>query len=723
MPELDINNKQTPKPDGDEFLNLVAEVKEMPDQSRVARFVGTTGTRDRMGDEVAVKGWQCDTYLQTGGPFLWAHNYSDVPIGRTIAIREETVNGKPGLSFDVEFAPADIHPKAEQLFQLVKRGFLKAVSVGFRSLDSAWIEETSDEKKARESETPDVSPGKLFRRKELLELSLVPVPANPEALLIEVQRGLAIPDELKREIVATAAADMVTKTAAITEKPVEHEPEPDKTLTFTAISDGNVPPVDGDVAVKGAGEAQPTPPVIAVTQPEEVAIADTAPAPSPATPISTATVQEDVQTTKENTTMAENATTPNPEIAELKSAMAGLADAVKNIGETVKELRPAPTLVPPPTATASETPTTTPVKTFNVKRNSFVLADDAGNEPCPRDEFSFVRAALAQTSGDWSHAEYERYVHDVSTKKTIAWASGSAGGYWVSPEFLPERFYMDYTANIVARKAGIQVVPFNSAPVNIPRVSAGGTAYWLAQNTTITESSPTPNQFQMTPKWCCARVQISKFLAQTSQPAAEQIVRREMARRLSLAVDYAVLHGPGTSGKPTGLTATGSINTVAIGTNGGAVTPAHLYSMLYALEYDDVPQDGLAFVMHPRTWNYIRQILVGADTNNYLFFQSVPNAIANAAPPYLLGYPVYLSTQVVINRTKGSATTKCASIILANFKECILGEWGGIAVDVTDIGGNAWIQNALEFRAVLATDVGVLNANAVCHLADNTDGT
>lgn len=333
----------------------------------------------------------------------------------------------------------------------------------------------------------------------------------------------------------------------------------------------------------------------------------------------------------------------------------------------------------------------------------------------PDDEFSFIRFINAQRSGSWKHAEYEEYALEETRKKSISWASGSSGGYWVDSQFLPEEFVNNLVAQIVCRQAGCRVLPCVGSPVNIPTKTAGATAYWVAQNANITASDQTPGQVQLTPKWCTGRTQISEFLAQTSAGAAEMIVREDLARVIGLEVDKQMLVGTGTTYKPTGLVNISSINTVAIGTNGGALTMAHLHSMLYELEYDNVPEDGLCWIMHPRTWNSIRQFAINSETNHYVIN---PNPSV-AEPRSILGFPVYRSTQLSIALTKGSGTA-LGYVFLVNMKDIILGEWGAIQLKATDIGGNAWAQNAIEVKATYTMDIAARHADSICLLSDTT---
>jgi HK97 family phage prohead protease len=173
----------------DEQCLMTCEVKADDAASRVRRFVGSTAVRDRCGDEITVEGW--DTKNYTKNPvFLWAHNYGELPIGKAVNVERTD----KALVFDVEFAPAEANPKAEQVLKLYDGGYLRAVSVGFRSKASEWIDRNEEEEAKRAKKEPDAPIGRRFTKVELLELSAVPVPANPDALMTARRKGLEIPD-------------------------------------------------------------------------------------------------------------------------------------------------------------------------------------------------------------------------------------------------------------------------------------------------------------------------------------------------------------------------------------------------------------------------------------------------------------------------------------------------------------------------------------------------
>lgn len=146
------------------------QVKVEDEDSRKVSFTISTGAVDRDRDTLKVDGWELDDYRKNP-VVLWAHNYYGLPIGKA-----ETVLPKSGvLKATAEFATAEMNPLAESVYRMLKAGFLRATSVGFQPLKHAYDEERG---------------GFDFLKQSLLEFSVVPVPANPQALMDAKAAGI-----------------------------------------------------------------------------------------------------------------------------------------------------------------------------------------------------------------------------------------------------------------------------------------------------------------------------------------------------------------------------------------------------------------------------------------------------------------------------------------------------------------------------------------------------
>ncbi len=150
-------------PDG-LLITRAFEVKAFNEEKRTVDFVASTGVVDAH-DEVVDQGtWHLDDYLKNP-VVLFAHQSRELPIGQSIDVG--ILDGK--LQARILFATGEMNPKAEQVFQLVKAKFLRAVSVGFIPKSYRY--------EMREGVEVWVWADCILK-----EISVTPVPANPEAL-------------------------------------------------------------------------------------------------------------------------------------------------------------------------------------------------------------------------------------------------------------------------------------------------------------------------------------------------------------------------------------------------------------------------------------------------------------------------------------------------------------------------------------------------------------
>jgi HK97 family phage prohead protease len=156
---------------------VVDEIKTVGDESdRTELFVISTGAVDRDGDTINPKGWMLDNFAK-GGSILFGHKQSELPVATPV--KTFVQGGK--LMGSAKFASAeDGNPFADSVYRMVKAGFLRSASVGFLPHDFEISERT------------DMSVGFDFLKQELLEWSVVPVPANPEAVRVAGQKGMDI---------------------------------------------------------------------------------------------------------------------------------------------------------------------------------------------------------------------------------------------------------------------------------------------------------------------------------------------------------------------------------------------------------------------------------------------------------------------------------------------------------------------------------------------------
>lgn len=151
-------------------------------------FVASTPTVDRMGDSVDQQTWNTRAYKRNP-VFLADHRGSDV-IGRSIKVgRTTSEDGQPQLRIRVRFDESPLNPRGMLLAHQHREGFRSAVSVGFIPGETTNRTQLPTDHPLfvdGRSTSPWVA-GNLYRHNDLLEVSSVGVPANPEALQLSAE--------------------------------------------------------------------------------------------------------------------------------------------------------------------------------------------------------------------------------------------------------------------------------------------------------------------------------------------------------------------------------------------------------------------------------------------------------------------------------------------------------------------------------------------------------
>lgn len=241
------------------LLHIKAEVLRenlKVEEGVVDAVVGSTSVLDRMGDVIDQDGWQLDTYTKTNPVILWGHNVREErpPIGKALKVWTEGKQSRTKrLMFKVKFDLQDSF--AAEIFRKVKDGFVNTVSVGFLPVE--W-----------EELNKEVGPfgGRKYTKQELLELSFVPVPANPEAVV--ALRSLSVTDKrfepIALEELYSQVGDEVAGSEIKEEPKVETSKEEVTTESVKVIKSEETP-----VTTESAVPIEPIVPVEPVKPEEE----------------------------------------------------------------------------------------------------------------------------------------------------------------------------------------------------------------------------------------------------------------------------------------------------------------------------------------------------------------------------------------------------------------------------------------------------------------------
>lgn len=327
--------------------------------------------------------------------------------------------------------------------------------------------------------------------------------------------------------------------------------------------------------------------------------------------------------------------------------------------------------------------------------------------------FSFAKLARGLVTRDFSECAYEADLCKEAAKtisKDMSTTTDSAGGFIVPVQIMENMIIPLLQKRITALSLGVQRLPLSGSPVQIPKITTAATAYWVAENTSVTANDLAFGQLNMTPHAVASRVILSNRLINLSNPAAEQITRAQIAKDLGIAIDAAIYTGTGASGQPTGIVQTSGINTVTSFGSYKAITAyGKLLDMIQELSVDNVELTNARWAMHSSVYTALAQIVDGGATGINLERRLFGAGALNGAQT-LLGYQYTITNQ--LTAVTGSATSN--TMLFGDFSQCYLGEWGTMVLRSSDVAGDSFAKMQTQIMAAMEVDVGVAQPSAFC---------
>lgn len=327
--------------------------------------------------------------------------------------------------------------------------------------------------------------------------------------------------------------------------------------------------------------------------------------------------------------------------------------------------------------------------------------------------FSVLRALNALSNptdkGAWAAAAFEREVSDAGAKAAGKSARGifvpgeilrakrdlnvttaTAGGNTVATELLAESFIELLRNKSVVQRAGATVMSGLIGNIAIPKQTGSATSYWVAESGAPTESQQTVGQVTLTPKTVGAFTDFSRRLLLQSSIDVENMVRRDLASVIALAIDSAALYGLGASNQPTGLKLQVGINTKDF----VAATPT--FAELVAME-SEVAADN-----------------ADVGTMTYLVNAAMRGALKSAEKFSTTGQTIWEPGNTVNGyRTEVSNQVATNDVIFGNFADLMIGFWSGLDLTVDPYAGAT--SGTVRVIALQDVDIAVRNAVSFCY--------
>ena len=314
----------------------------------------------------------------------------------------------------------------------------------------------------------------------------------------------------------------------------------------------------------------------------------------------------------------------------------------------------------------------------------------------------------------------------LSQRATYVTSGASTGGNLVQTDLLDQDFIEFLRNNATMLQLGVRTMPGLVGNVAIPRRSGVASTYYLSSQTTaITQSESTFDQVTMAPKNLAA---LSKYSRQTllqGTPGIEELVRRDLTDGINLAIDLGILNGSGSSGQPTGIMQTSGIGSVAMGTNGGAVTLEKVVDLEAAVMNVNgaVNANTVAYLTNYKVLAALKKLRAGGSTTGdgpFLFNTDAAGLGRGPTPGTLNGYALAASNQVPSTLTKGSSSGVCSALLMGDFSQAMVGFWGnGLEITIGE-DQDDFSKALTSVRGIVTYDVAVRDPKSFAAILDIT---
>ncbi|ACL58959.1 phage major capsid protein [Methylobacterium nodulans] len=594
----------------------ILTVKAVEDEQRVIRGVATTPSPDRVGDVVEPLGVRFTNPM----PLLHQHD-ADRPVG-TVRFDKPT---KDGITFEATLPkiaePGPLKDRVETAWGEIKAGLVRAVSIGFRTLPDGY-EIMQDG-------------GIRYLKTEVLELSLVTVPANADAKISLIK-------SIDRPLLAAS---------------------------------GKEPRADDRPSPPGASGSQPHQSLPKGARIMPKTIAEQVAAFEATRQAKSARMTELMNDAAEQGVTLDAAQTE--EYDTLESEVKAIDAHLKRLEALEKTNRAAAA----PVEGVRDTETGSKIR-------GGARIEVKGPTLPKGTAFTRYAMALMRAKGNLMQAEQiAKGWHDSTPEvETVLKAAVAAGTTtdtaWAKPLVEYQTMASEFAellrpATILGRIPGLRRVPFN---IKVPRQTGGSTIGWVGQGAPKPVGKLSFDQITLGMAKTAGIVVMSDELVRSSNPSAEAIVRQDMIDQTAQFLDQQFVDPSVTAVadvSPASVTH-GVTPVTASGTDADAVR-ADVRAVMGRFISANMSLAGAVWMMTEM------QALGLALMLNPLGQPEFPGLVVNGnSGGTFFGLPVILSENIPANPGSGTPVTGAGSrLILAKASEILLADDGEVVLDAS----------------------------------------
>lgn len=209
--------------------------------------------------------------------------------------------------------------------------------------------------------------------------------------------------------------------------------------------------------------------------------------------------------------------------------------------------------------------------------------------------------------------------------------------------------------------------------ISSAQISAG----WGAEAAQASVTKAAFAKASMTPHRNYVQTALTKDLLRQTSFDVEGYLLELMVEAHANLIENAAINGTGSSNQPTGILAAANTLSVSTGQTPAAISWATVVAMETALNSNDSNKGRVGYLTNAKVWGALKTTAKFANGDTPI----MPENPANR----LNGYYADFSSFVPSNLTKGSgssAVSNLSAMIMGNFRDLYIGQWGGIDVVV-----------------------------------------
>ena len=246
------------------------------------------------------------------------------------------------------------------------------------------------------------------------------------------------------------------------------------------------------------------------------------------------------------------------------------------------------------------------------------------------------------------------------------YSTNADGGY--AKETMAPRYIDGLKDRLAVAKLGATVL--SDLVGTVPVVSAGAiSAAWKAEGAQATVSKATFAQVSLTPHRNAVVAAFSKDLLRQTSIDIEGIMMNKVLDAHAALLETACINGSGSSNQPTGILNTANIGSVAMGTNGDAITWAKVVELETKVNAQNANRGKLGYLTNAKVIGELKSKERYAANGIYML---------DGNGRMINGYPIEWTNLVPSNLTKGTTSSACSAMIFGNWEDLYIGHWGGI---------------------------------------------